>query len=86
MTLNDREKFIMHMATVMTLSAMGDSIDIRLLQRVMRNNRCRKLTDKEVNELWEDIKEEVLNSKSVYEEMIANFGMDHDMLKRFDKE
>ena len=73
----------MHMATVMTLSAMGDSIDIRLLQRVMRKNRCRKLTDKEVNELWEDMKEEVLNGRAVYEEMIANFGMDHDMFKKF---
>ena len=85
MALNDREKFIMHMTTVMTLSTMGDPIDIRLLQKEMRKNRCRKLTDEEVNELWEDMKEEVLNGKAVYEEMIANFGMDHDMFKRFGK-
>lgn len=75
----------MHMTTVMTLSTMGDPIDIRLLQKEMRKNRCRKLTDEEVNELWEDMKEEVLNGKAVYEEMIANFGMDHDMFKRFGK-
>jgi len=85
MALNDREKFIMHMTTVMTLSTMGDPIDIRLLQKEMRKNRCRKLTDEEVNELWEDMKEEVLNGRAVYEEMIANFGMDHDMFKRFGK-
>lgn len=85
MALNDREKFIMHMTTVMTLSTMGDPIDIRLLQKEMRKNRCRKLTDEEVNELWEDMKEEVLNGRAVYEEMVANFGMDHDMFKRFGK-
>tara|TARA_Y100000310_G_scaffold218078_1_gene219229 strand:- start:737 stop:1015 length:279 start_codon:yes stop_codon:yes gene_type:complete len=83
MALSDREKFIMHMTTVMTLSTMGDPIDIRLLQKEMRKNRCRKLTDEEVNELWEDMKEEVLNGRAVYEEMIANFGMDHDMFKKF---
>ena len=65
MALNDREKFIMHMTTVMTLSTMGDPIDIRLLQKEMRKNRCRKLTDEEVNELWEDMKEEVLNGRAV---------------------
>jgi len=86
MALNDREKFIMHMTTVMTLSTMGDPIDIRLLQKEMRKNRCRKLTDEEVNELWEDMKEEVLNGRAVYEEMVANFGMDHDMFKRLSKE
>ena len=29
------------------------------------------------------MKEEVLNGRAVYEEMIANFGMDHDMFKKF---
>ena len=76
----------MHMTTVMTLSTMGDPIDIRLLQKEMRKNRCRKLTDEEVNELWEDMKEEVLNGRAVYEEMVANFCMDHDMFKRLSKE
>ena len=85
MALNDREKFIMHMTTVMTLSTMGDPIDIRLLQKEMRKNRCRKLTDEEVNELWEDMKEELLNGRAVYEEMIASLGMDNDVFKRFGK-
>lgn len=85
MALNDREKFIMHMTTVMTLSTMGDPIDIRLLQKEMRKNRCRKLTDEEVNELWEDMKEEILNGRAVYEEMIASLGMDNDVFKRFGK-
>jgi len=73
----------MHMTTVMTLSTMGDPIDIRLLQKEMRKNRCRKLTDEEVNELWEDMKEEVLNGRAVYEEMIASLGLDNDVFKKF---
>ena len=51
----------------------------------MRKNRCRKLTDEEVNELWEDMKEEILNGRAVYEEMIASLGMDNDVFKRFGK-
>ena len=45
----------MHMTAVMTLSTMGDPIDIRLLQKEIRKNRCRKLTDEEVNKIREII-------------------------------
>ena len=45
MTLNDREKFIMHMVTVMTLASLGDPIDVMALQKEIVTNRCRKLTD-----------------------------------------
>ena len=83
MSLSDREKFIMHMVTVMTLSAMGDPIDIPLVQREMRKNRIRKLTDDEINSIWDDMKEEVLNGKAVYEEMMNKFNEDSDVYKRF---
>ena len=83
MALNDREKFIMHMVTVMTLSTMGDPIDVKKVQEEIRKGRCRKLTDKEVFEVWEDLKEEVLNGRAVYEEMVAKLGKDHDLFKAF---
>ena len=83
MALNDREKFIMHMITVMTLSSIGDPIDIRLVQTEIRKNRCRKLTDEDVSQIWEDMKEEVLNGRAVYEEMVAKLGSDHDLFKAF---
>jgi len=83
MSLSDREKFIMHMVTVMTLSAMGDPIDIQLVQREMRKNRIRKLTDDEINSIWDDLKEEVLNGKAVYEEMMNKFNENSDVYKRF---
>ena len=83
MSLSDREKFIMHMVTVMTLAAMGDPIDIQLVQREMRKNRIRKLTDDEINSIWDDLKEEVLNGKAVYEEMMNKFNENSDVYKRF---
>jgi hypothetical protein len=83
MALNDREKFVMHLITVMTLSSLGDPIDISLVQKEIRKNRCRKLTDKDVSEIWEDMKEEILNGKAVYEEMIAKLGINNNMFKVF---
>ena len=73
----------MHMVTIMTLATMGDPIDIKLLQKEIRKGRVRKLTDEEVDILWEDMKEEILNGRAVYEEMIASLGMDNDVFKRF---
>jgi len=83
MALNDREKFVMHLITVMTLSSLGDPIDISLVQKEIRKNRCRKLTDKDVAQIWEDMKEEILNGKAVYEEMIAKLGINNNMFKVF---
>ena len=83
MALNDREKFIMHMVTIMTLATMGDPIDIKILQKEIRKGRVRKLTDEEVDILWEDMKEEILNGRAVYEEMIASLGLDNDVFKKF---
>ena len=83
MTLSDREKFIMHMVTVMTLASMGDPIDIHMVQREVHKGRARKLTDDEIRILWDDMKEEILNGRAVYEEMIASLGLDNDVFKKF---
>ena len=83
MALSDREKFIMHMVTVMTLASLGDPIDIKLLQKELRKGRVRKLTDEDVNEIWEDMKEEVINGRAIYEEMISRMDKDNDVFKRF---
>jgi len=85
MTLSERERLIMHMITVMTLSSLGDPIDISLVQKEIRLNRCRKLTDKDVAEIWEDMKEEILNGRAVYEEMIGKLGIDNKKFGGFDK-
>jgi len=85
MTLSERERLIMHMITVMTLSSMGDPVDISLVQVEIRKNRCRKLTDKDVSDIWEDMKEEILNGRAVYEEMISKLGFDNKPFGSFDK-
>jgi len=85
MSLNERERLLMHLITVMTLSSMGDPVDITLVQKEIRKNRCRNLTDKDVAQIWEDMKEEVLNGRAVYEEMIAKLGMNNKMFGGFDK-
>ena len=85
MTLSERERLIMHMITVMTLSSMGDPVDISLVQKEIRLNRCRKLTDKDVSHIWEDMKEEILNGRAVYEEMIAKLGINNYKFGDFGK-
>ena len=85
MTLSERERLIMHMVTVMTLSTMGEPIDIKLVQNEIRKNRCRKLTSKDVEQIWEDMKEEILNGRAVYEEMITKLGLDNKPFGGFDK-
>ena len=71
----------MHMSTVMTLASLGDPIDIRSVEREILKGRCRKLTDEQVNELFEEIKEEVLNGRSVYEEMIEKLKSNHRIFR-----
>ena len=73
----------MHMVTVMTLASLGDPIDIKLLQKELRKGRVRKLTDEDVNEIWEYMKEEVINGRAIYEEMISRMDKDNDVFKRF---
>ncbi len=73
----------MHMVTVMTLASLGDPIDISSLQKELRKGRVRKLTDEDVNEIWEDMKEEVINGRAIYEEMISRMDKDSDVFKRF---
>ena len=85
MSLNERERLLMHLITVMTLSSMGDPVDITLVQKEIRLNRCRKLTDEDVSHIWEDMKEEILNGRAVYEEMILKLGIDNKPFGDFDR-
>ena len=68
----------------MTLASMGDHIDVKLwYKKRYRKGRVRKLTDRGSGRiLWEDMKEEILNGRAVYEEMIANLGMDNNVFKK----
>jgi hypothetical protein len=73
MTFTDRERFIYHSATLMTLEIMGSrkskrrTVDLHKFLDLIRNNRCRKLTNDDIDEIYNDIEEEVLLSNAVYD-------------------
>ena len=72
MTLTEREKFIYHCATLMTMKIMSKEfnlvpINVKKLIDLIKNNRCRKLTEENLDKIYDDIEEEVLLSNTVYE-------------------
>lgn len=73
MTFTEREKFIYHATTLMTMDVCrkrnkeGKLLDVKRLLEIIRNNRCRKLSNDDINTLYNDIEEEVLLSSSVYD-------------------
>jgi len=69
MTLNDREKFILHLVALMTMQHFGMFGDKTALHEVVRKNRCRKLSPQDVGNLFDDIQEEMLLGKTIYEEV-----------------
>ena len=75
MTLNERERFIFHMCTAMVLSIekfQNQRFDMKLIQELVLRNRARHLSKKDVDELTDSMKEEVLLGTSVYEEMMSS--------------
>ena len=72
MTFSEREKFIYHAATLMTMQIMSkefnsNPIDVHKLISLIRNNRCRKLKDDQIDDIYTDVEEEVLLANAVYE-------------------
>tara|TARA_Y100001949_G_scaffold19848_1_gene14149 strand:+ start:729 stop:974 length:246 start_codon:yes stop_codon:yes gene_type:complete len=72
MTFTEREKFIYHSATLMTMKIMSKEFNlapfnIHKLMGLIRNNRCRQLSEENLEEIYDDIEEEVLLANSVYD-------------------
>ena len=77
MTLNDREKFILHLVALLTMQHFGKFKDSEDLHDLVRRNRCRKLTTEDISKIFDDIQEEMLLGKAIYEERdygIAGFN------------
>lgn len=78
MTLNDREKFILHLVALMTMQHFGKFKGDENLPNLVRRNRCRKLTTEDLSKIFDDIQEEMLLGKAIYEERdygIAGFDL-----------
>ena len=72
MTFTEREKFIYHAATLMTMKIMSKEFNLRpfnvhKLMDLIKNNRCRQLTEENLDEIYTDIEEEVMLANSVYD-------------------
>ena len=71
MTFNDRERFIFHICTALIMSVKdGATFDGKAVEDLIRKNRARKLTEKDILEIRDEIQEEVLLSGYVYEEIL----------------
>ena len=60
MTFSERERFIFHAATLMTmqhLRALSKS-DLQKNLKAVQNNRCTSLTDDQVEEIFRDVEHE----------------------------
>ena len=74
MVLNERERWI-HYFSVLTMFGMAEGLDRSLIMIIInkiRGQRCRKLTNEEVEEIIIDMKEEQLAGRAVMDEIIWN--------------
>jgi len=82
MTLNDREKFILHLVALMTMQHFGMFKDSMAIHELVRKNRCRNLSKDDVKKLFDEITEEMLLGKTIYEGF--DYAMSHDFRGKFD--
>lgn len=61
MTFSERERFIYHATTLMTMRLLGRLTKTSLNRKLetMRNNRCKNLLDKQIEEIFLDLEKEV---------------------------
>ena len=71
MTFSERERFIYHAATLMPMKIISKeykmpTIDIHKMLSLIKNNRCRRLSDKHIESIYDDVEEEVMAANAVY--------------------
>ena len=61
MTFSQRERFIYHAITLMTMSNLGKLAKDGLSKKIhaFRNSRCKNLTDEQIEEILLDVEREV---------------------------
>ena len=75
MTFSERERFIYHTATLMTmqhLRALSKS-DLQRSLKAVQNNRCTSLTDKQVEEIFRDVEHEAWEMMRNAQEKLEKF-------------
>ena len=71
MTFNERERFIFHATTAMTLaSTVKGGADYRGIITAAVEGRCRHLSKEEIKKLYKEFEEELLCSQSVFDDLL----------------
>ena len=83
MTLSDRERFIYHAIALMTMSNLGRLTKTSLSKnlKVVRNDRCKNLLDKQIEEIFLDLEKEIGGSSTLVPKFDAT-QMKYDELRR----
>jgi hypothetical protein len=73
MTLSDRERFLYHLSVLMTVDVVGrekgkEILDVDGMMAAITKNRCRKLTTKDILDIYDSVEEEAMSATAVYEE------------------
>ena len=72
--LNDREKLVLHfvcMVTIAKITGMPNQKNtIETMVKDIRKNRCRSLNDEEIAYLLEDINDEMMAGKTMFQYLI----------------
>ena len=71
MVFSERERFIFHVGTAMSLSSLGEKFDVKIVIDEVLSNRCRHMTQEEQKLIYKDLEQEMMEGGSMYEEMIA---------------
>ena len=79
--LSDREKLILHFVSVLTIVRMtGVENPEKILNKMIedvRRERCRSIAPEDVEHILEEINEEMLAGKIIFQQMIG----DHEWMK-----
>ena len=68
MTLNDRERFILHLTALLVIEHISNESNLKGLPEYIRKNRTRGLSEDDVSKITDEIFEEMVFGKTIYEE------------------
>tara|TARA_R110000824_G_scaffold192947_5_gene375213 strand:+ start:2097 stop:2348 length:252 start_codon:yes stop_codon:yes gene_type:complete len=83
MTLTEREKFIHHFVTLTTVKVIHEHMgevteenlalfDMKRIVKIIRDTRCRKMTEDDIEILLDQLSEEALVGGSIINDLIKN--------------
>ena len=73
--LSDREKFILHLVSMMTITRLSNIDSDQLLSKMiddLRRNRCRSIAPEDIGDIIEEVNEEMLAGRIMFKELMAD--------------